>query len=450
MTPYKGRVFGMSWDGCQGFLKARRPSATIWVLSPIVCRREYASPSWIIVMAALRVNPVAAPLSQARLLAYWSLGIVLAHSCGLTSVALVLALVLPCREATLRQRLREWYRDARHTCGAKHGVKRRAVEVATCFAPLLRWVIQLMPSDCHTFALAMDASTLGQRFTMLTISAVIRGCALPVAWRIVPATAKGAWRPHWEALFAARDGVTPATWTVIVMADRGLYARWLFTTITALGWHPFLRINRQGQYCRRGETAWRPLSQLVNRGGASWGGQVTCFKTRACQLERTLLARWDVGDTTPWLILTDLAPQQADALWSRMRAWIEGGYTDAKRGGWHWEQTKMTDPQRAERLWLAIALATLWVVSVGGAAEAAQPAARVAALPATHSARQRATGRPAPRTLSCFRRGQLVLVTTLLQSGELPPMQLIPEPWPTRLDTALTRANTPPPQPHAA
>jgi hypothetical protein len=42
---------------------------------------------------------------------------------------------------------------------------------------------------------------------------------------------------------------------------------------------------------------------------------------------------------------------------------------DSKRGRWHWEQTKMTDPARAEWLWLIIAVATLWTVAVGCAAE---------------------------------------------------------------------------------
>jgi len=28
-----------------------------------------------------------------------------------------------------------------------------------------------------------------------------------------------------------------------VLADRGLYARWLFRRIVRLGWHPFLRIK---------------------------------------------------------------------------------------------------------------------------------------------------------------------------------------------------------------
>ncbi|HWE62694.1 MAG TPA: hypothetical protein VHB98_13350 [Chloroflexota bacterium] len=38
----------------------------------------------------------------------------------------------------------------------------------------------------------------------------------------------------------------PPDWEVIVLADRGLYARGLFGRIVRLGWHPFLRINRGG------------------------------------------------------------------------------------------------------------------------------------------------------------------------------------------------------------
>ena len=35
---------------------------------------------------------------------------------------------------------------------------------------------------------------------------------------------------------------------MIVLADRGLYARWLFRRIMRLGWHPFLRINTGGPF----------------------------------------------------------------------------------------------------------------------------------------------------------------------------------------------------------
>jgi hypothetical protein len=49
----------------------------------------------------------------------------------------------------------------------------------------------------------MDATTLGQRFTVLCISVLYRGCAIPIAWKIVGTHEKGAWEPYWKALFSA-------------------------------------------------------------------------------------------------------------------------------------------------------------------------------------------------------------------------------------------------------
>ena len=372
-------------------------------------------------------------------LVLYSVGLILALSCGLTTVATLLAYLLARRAGAVREQLRDWYREAPAKRGAKQGRKRRTLDVTTCFPYLLRWVVAWWDPACPQLPLVMDASTLGQRFTILSISVVVRGCAIPVAWKVVAATRAGAWRPHWIALFERLDGCIPADWTVIVLADRGLYAKWLFTTIQARGWHPYLRINRQGQYCPPGQTTFRPLSQVVTRVGQTWKGVVTCFATKERQLACTLLARWDVGYRDPWLVVTDLPPARADVAWYGLRAWIECGYKDSKRGGWQWHQTKMTDPARAERLWLVIAVATLWVVSVGCQAEAQLPAAALADLPAGHVARRRATGRPAGRELSCFRRGRLVLLAALCSGQALPLGRLIPEPWPQSLDTLIWR-----------
>jgi Transposase DDE domain len=372
-------------------------------------------------------------------LVLWSVGLILAHSCGLTTVAAVLAYLLARSERTTREQLRDWDREAPAKRGAKRGRKRRTLDVTTCFAPLLRWVVAWWDPACPQLALAMDASTLGQRFTILSISVVVRGCAIPVAWKVVEATRAGAWRPHWIALLDALADAIPADWTVIVLADRGLYARWLFTTIQAQGWHPYLRINRQGQYCPAGATTFRPLSQVVTRVGQQWSGAVTCFAPKERQLTCTLLARWDAGYRDPWLVVTDLPPTRADVAWYGLRAWIECGFKDSKRGGWQWQATKMTDPARAERLWLVIAVATLWTVSVGCQAEAALPATVLADRPAEQVARRRATGRPAVRELSCFRRGRLVLIAMLCSGQDVPLGQLLPEPWPKSLDTHMWR-----------
>jgi ABC-type dipeptide/oligopeptide/nickel transport system permease component len=77
----------------------------------------------------------------------------------------------------------------------------------------------------------MDATSLGQNLVVLAISVVYRGCAIPIAWCILSATQKGSWKKEWLSLFALLKDTIPSDWLVIVMADRGLYARWLYIAI---------------------------------------------------------------------------------------------------------------------------------------------------------------------------------------------------------------------------
>jgi hypothetical protein len=60
-----------------------------------------------------------------------------------------------------------------------------------------------------------------------------------------------------------------------------------------------------------------------------------------------------------------------------VRAWIEQGCKITKRAGWPWQRTRMTQPDRAARLWLAVAVATLGLLSVGGEADETIPASPV-------------------------------------------------------------------------
>jgi hypothetical protein len=83
---------------------------------------------------------------------------------------------------------------------------------------------------------------------VLVVSVVYRGCAIAVAWTVLPATEKHAWRGEWLRMLRQVRTVVPRRFFVIVLADRGLYARWLFQRIVRLGWHPVLRINTGGTF----------------------------------------------------------------------------------------------------------------------------------------------------------------------------------------------------------
>jgi hypothetical protein len=40
-----------------------------------------------------------------------------------------------------------------------------------------------------------------------------------------------------------------------------------------------------------------------------------------------------------------------------LQAWSEQGFKIAQRGGWQWQRPRMTDPERAARVGLAVAVA---------------------------------------------------------------------------------------------
>src|SRR5258708_28458911 len=142
---------------------------------------------------------------QAKVLALWSYGMVLAKACGITLVCAALALQLGCSEASLVQRLREWCYGAKD----KRGCKRQELDVSTCFAPLLCWILSWWPADQPRLALAVDATTLKKRFSVLCISAVYGGCAIPVAWKVVCAEEQGACQLYGLGLLRHFAGLCP-------------------------------------------------------------------------------------------------------------------------------------------------------------------------------------------------------------------------------------------------
>ena len=190
---------------------------------------------------------------QARVLALWSLGMVLARSCALRAVSLMVAQGLERKPNTVRQQLREWCYEA----AAKRGQPRQAVRVETCFAPLLAWVLRWW--EGHQLPLALDATTLGQRFVVLVISVLYRGCAVPVAWTVLSAGEKQAWRREWLRMLRQVRAAVPRRFCVIVRADRGLYARWLYKRIVRLGWQPMLRINTGGMFRPAASARYSPV-----------------------------------------------------------------------------------------------------------------------------------------------------------------------------------------------
>lgn len=224
--------------------------------------------------------------------------------------------------------------------------------------------------------------------------------------------------------------------TVIALTDRGLESRALFEAVEEVGFHPLMRLKQASATFRpAGWKRFYPLQKLAAVGRFQAAGTLYKSNPQRC----TLLIRHDPEHEHPWILATDLPA--ARPAWYAWRCWIEQGFKDFKRGGFHWQRTRMSDPARVERIWLALSLALLWTLEVGAELEALQIATKDA-----EGDEGEADNRQPPKSRhhSLTVRGQLGILAVLVAGGvtvseqpiapivaEPPPMP--DDPWPAGL-----------------
>jgi hypothetical protein len=357
--------------------------------------------------------------AQQRGLAWWVYGTLAAESGCESAVVSALHDLTGEPSETIRARLREWLADGT----AKAAPCQTQVEVRRCFAPLLRWLLGWWRGDA--LPIALDATAHGTTAVALVISVLYRDTALPIAWHMLPGNRKGAWMPALLALLGEVAPVIPRGVRVVAMADRGLWSPRLWQTLRACGWRPLLRVQGHSFLTPLGRDRCQ-AQHLVPQPGAIWLGPGTVF-SGSHRRQGTLVVVWAPGEADPWVLLSDLPPEQLGPSWYALRFWIEAGFRVLKRMGWHWQRCRRTDPTRLARHWLVLAVTQLWSVAVGTRLEEAD---RLAIPPGRLRTPPQPPPAPLARALSLVARGRRVLWRLLDHARPWRRLWLLPEPWP--------------------
>lgn len=388
--------------------------------------------------------------AQVRSLALWSFAATITQHIGSTTCAAFLARLFEQPFGNFRQRLREFYWGAKQ----KRGPSRRALDVEVCFAPLLRWVLSLWQKSSNggqdgsgkALVLALDATLVRDRLAVLSVSIMFRGSAIPVAWKIMRAGAEGEWVRPCRRLFEHLAEAVPPAQTVLVLTDRGLESRRIFAAITDQGWHPMMRLTRRGTWREAGQTHWYALSRVLSGPGRYYLGEGHLFKTDPFRC--TLAALWEEDSEEPWLLMTDLTPKQCrskdhSAASYGLRSWIEQGFRCLKGGAYHYQRTRITDPKRAERVWLVMAVSLVWTHALGSAAFGEEPP--TAEVPGGLLGLFNVGVR---RVLGVHRSGWIEILVAALRGEDLPlPSELGPGPLPAFPSDLIWESNLSGPDP---
>ena len=366
-------------------------------------------------------------LSQPQLtgLVLWVCGALLAGSACQNAVASALT---PWRSwNNLRQYLREWLYDG----SDRARPCQTQLEVRLCFAPLLRWVLTWWCSS--RLALAIDATLKGDQTTAIVISVLYRGCAIPVAWSIHRANQPGSWMDPTVALLKELAPAVPRDMTVIVLCDRGISSPKLWSQIRLQGWHPGMRYQKNITFCAQGGRR-LPARHFLARPDTAWIGQGTAFLRPTAQRRCTLLVVWYAQQEEPWVILTDLPPQEVGVSWYALRFWIELGFKAIKSLGWQWNKTRRTDPARVSRHWLVLSVATLLALAYGTRVEDAHERkidpGNLRTPPKALAPQHHTSWQKPKRKVSLIRHGIDWLRRLLLKGRLWKRVWLLPEPWP--------------------
>ena len=170
------------------------------------------------------------PVTQARTLAVFRLGLIWAGSVPLPGIARTLP--GPARGERAERRLRRFVANPR-------------VDPRRVWAPLVRGLPPRVVGPGQAVALVCDPTPHRGHATVLLRSVVRHKRALPVSWRVVPQQA--AWPRTLASVFAelaaeVAAALPPGT-TVTRLADRGLVGPTLVDGCRAAGWHLVLRLT---------------------------------------------------------------------------------------------------------------------------------------------------------------------------------------------------------------
>ena len=212
---------------------------------------------------------------------------------------------------------------------------------------------------------AMDRTMINDTLNLLFITVAYCGRALPLGWVRVPHEGNSDLELQQQLLKWFTECLPEgARQRTTIIADREFHSIHLATWIEkTLKLNFVLRIKAGTSVEFLGD--WYRAGDLASRGRTRFWKSVKVTMDKKASHRVNLVTVWERDQEEPWLLITNLTEAEKVREIYADRFWIEEMFSDHKSRGLNLESTRLTDPDRIERLLVAVTLAYLWIMEVG-------------------------------------------------------------------------------------
>lgn len=212
--------------------------------------------------------------------------------------------------------------------------------------------------------LIIDCTKVGFAFRLMTVSLAYKRRSLPLVWSVHRGSRGWTSVQAQQALLRRLLPLIPAHRSVVLLGDAGFQSVELLGWLRRQGWHFVIR--QQGKIQVYSPAfGWRRLDSFALEPGQTRVlGWVRLTRRRNVGWF-WLVLHWEAGEDAPWYLASSRSGRGALIRLYKKRMWTEEMYGDWKGHGFDLEASHLRDPDRIDRLVLAVALTFLWLIALG-------------------------------------------------------------------------------------
>ncbi len=284
-------------------------------------------------------------ITQIRVLALWIYGLFQAEHCSLHKVAKHLP--LKTNKASKIQRLKRY-------------LKNRGIVVGKIYPKITKGMLEKWNS--RSLDIAVDRTEWGT-FNLLLCGIAYGKRVLPLGWRLLKHAGNSNFDEQKELLDSICP-ILPEKCQISLLGDGEFKSVELMKYASTHSWD-FNLGQSKGTWMKYPSGRWEQLKELkVSEGNPCYYQGV--FLTKEHEYGPVnLMAYWDREKKQIRYSTTSRRACKATLNWGKRRSWIEATFRDFKSGGFQLESSKLTDPDRMNRLLLVMAITYLWCYHVG-------------------------------------------------------------------------------------